>query len=66
MSHKPLPNAPGGGLAVPPRWHVLPFRSAKGRVTAADAQLSNVRLPRPWIVPSFPIQTNNKVLPADG
>jgi hypothetical protein len=56
----------GWVIRVPAGWHVLPFRSSTDGASAAGVQLSNVKLPAPSIVPSFPIQTNDKALPISG
>jgi hypothetical protein len=58
----------GGGWAVtvPHGWHAVPFRDSKGGVVASGVQLSNVRLPAPWVLPGFPIQANDRVMPYDG
>lgn len=59
-------DASGWLIRVPAGWHVLPFQSSTDGASAAGVQLSNVKLPAPSIVPSFPIQTNDKVLPISG
>jgi len=59
-------DASGFVIRAPAGWHVLPFRSSTDGASAAGVQLSNVKLPAPSIVPSFPIQTNDKVLPISG
>jgi hypothetical protein len=59
-------DASGWVIRVPAGWHVLPFRSSTDGASASGAQLTNVKLPAPSIVPSFPIQANDKVLPARG
>ena len=56
----------GWVIRVPAGWHVQPFRSSAGGARAAGVQLSNVKLPAPSVVPSFPIQADDKVLPATG
>jgi hypothetical protein len=53
-------------IDVPPGWHVVPFETSKGNATARGAQVSNIELPAPSVVPGFPIQANGKDLPADG
>ena len=58
---------PAGWAAdVPPRWHVIPFSDPNGGVDSAGAQISNVRLPVPGVVPGYPIQVNGRVLPSRG
>src|SRR5215471_2219075 len=57
-------DASGWVIRVPAGWHVRPFRSSVDGASAAGVQLSNVKLPAPMVVPSFPIQANDKVLPA--
>jgi len=59
-------DASGWVIRVPAGWHVLPFRSSTDGASAAGVQLSNIKLPAPTVVPSFPIQTNGKVLPTRG
>src|ERR1700683_3948932 len=59
-------DAAGWEIRVPPACHILPFRSSAGRANAAGVQLSNVKLPAPSILPSFPIQASAKALPAAG
>lgn len=59
-------DASGWLIRVPAGWRVLPFRSSAGGASAAGVQLSNVKLPAPSIVASFPIQANDKVLPVSG
>jgi hypothetical protein len=56
----------GWTIDVPPGWHVTPFETSKGNATASGAQVSNIELPSPSLVPGFPIQTNGGDLPADG
>lgn len=51
---------------VPARWHEAHFTDSAGRVVSAGVQISNVRLPLPAVVPGYPIQVNNRVLPARG
>jgi len=59
-------DAAGWVIRVPAGWHVLPFRSSADGARAAGVQLSNLRLPAPALVPSFPVQANDKILPATG
>jgi hypothetical protein len=59
-------DAAGWMIDVPPGWHVISFHSSKDGPTAAGAQISNVRLPAPTIMPGFPIQANGETLPAHG
>ncbi len=56
----------GWTIDVPPGWHVTPFETTKGGATARGAQVSNLELPSPSLVPGFPIQTNESDLPDDG
>lgn len=56
----------GWSIKVPPGWHAVPFRDSKDGITSAGLQLSNVQLPTPSLVPGYPIQVNNRVLPARG
>jgi hypothetical protein len=51
---------------VPPGWHVAPFETSKASASASGAQVSNVELVSPSIVPGFPIQVNGRDLPDDG
>jgi hypothetical protein len=56
----------GWSIKVPPGWHALPFRYSNHGITSAGLQLSNVQLPPPSLVPGYPIQVSNRVLPARG
>ena len=56
----------GWAVTVPHGWHAVPFRVAKGGVVSSGVQLSNIRLPLPRILPGFPIQANDRVMPYDG
>jgi WD40-like Beta Propeller Repeat len=53
-------------IYVPPGWHVVRFSDAKGNVRSTGIQISNVRLPRPALLPGLPIQVNAEVLPPGG
>src|ERR1700685_1331152 len=53
-------------LMVPPGWYVVQFSDSKDGIASAGVQLSNVRLPRPSLLPGFPIQVNDQVLPPHG
>lgn len=58
---------PGGWVInLPPGWHLVRFRETKGRVASAGAQISNVRLPCPTVIPGYPMQVNDRLLPARG
>jgi hypothetical protein len=56
----------GWTIEVPHGWRVVPFSLSNARVAAAGAQVSNMQLARPSIMPGVPIQANGLVLPADG
>ena len=56
----------GWTIDIPKGWHVAQFDSTSGNASAKGAQISNVALPKPWVVPRFPMQTNGKVLPPAG
>jgi len=56
----------GWSIKVPPGWHARQFTSTRNGITASGVQLSNVKLPPPSLVPGYPIQVQNRVLPADG
>jgi hypothetical protein len=56
----------GWVIMVPPGWHAVRFNDSKDGITSAGAQVSNVQLPRPSLVPGFPIQVNGDVLPVRG
>ena len=56
----------GWTVDVPPGWHVVRFTDSKTGVVSAGVQLSNVRLPAPSLLPGYPIQVNNRDLPARG
>ena len=55
----------GWSVNVPPGWHVVRFSESRDGV-GPGAQFSNVRLPKPASVPGYPIQVNERVLPARG
>jgi hypothetical protein len=59
-------DAAGWMIDVPPGWHVLSFRSSKDGATAAGAQISNVPLAAPVLMPGFPVQASGETLPARG
>jgi hypothetical protein len=59
-------DAAGWMIDIPPGWHVLSFRSSKDGATAAGAQISNVPLPAPALMPGFPVQASGETLPAHG
>lgn len=59
-------DAAGWMIDIPPGWHVLSFRSSKDGATAAGAQISNVSLPAPALMPGFPVQASGQTLPARG
>jgi hypothetical protein len=56
----------GWSINVPPGWHARQFTSTRNGITSSGVQLSNVKLPPPSVVPGYPIQVKNRVLPADG
>jgi hypothetical protein len=56
----------GWAIDVPARWHVIRFSDSNGGFDSAGAQISNVRLPVPAVVPGNPIQVNGRVLAARG
>jgi hypothetical protein len=71
----PVPSGTAGGvyrdtagwtIQVAPGWRVVPFRSAKGGLSAEGAEISNVKLPRPTLVPWAPIQSDGRSLPKGG
>jgi hypothetical protein len=45
---------------------VIRFSDSNGGVDSAGAQISNVRLPVPAVVPGYPIQVNGRLLPSRG
>lgn len=59
-------DAAGWMIDVPPGWHVVSFHTSKDGATAAGAQISNVSLPAPTIMPGFPVQASGQTLPAHG
>lgn len=59
-------DAAGWSVEVPPGWHSVQFSDSAKGITSAGVQLSNVPLPPPSLVPGFPVQVNNRVLPAHG
>jgi hypothetical protein len=56
----------GWTVQMPPGWLVTPFETSKGDASAKGAQISDVALPPPSIVPGYPIQVNGNDLPNDG
>jgi hypothetical protein len=56
----------GWSLKVPAGWHARKFSDTKDGITSAGVQLSNVKLPPPSLVPGYPVQVNNRVLPGRG
>jgi hypothetical protein len=56
----------GWTVEVPPSWHLVRFHGSKGGVSAAGAQLSNIRLPAPTVIPGYPIQSPLGRRPARG
>jgi hypothetical protein len=56
----------GWRLKVPAGWHVRHFSATDHGITSTGVQLSNVKLPTPSLVPGYPIQVNNRVLPPRG
>lgn len=56
----------GWAIVVPPGWHVLPFTEEYDGITTAGAQLSNVPLPPPSVIPGYPLQVSDPLLPAHG
>jgi hypothetical protein len=58
---------PGGwSIEVPLGWQVVPFDTSAEGTTARGALISNVTLPSPSLAPGYPLQTNDRDLPADG
>jgi hypothetical protein len=56
----------GWAVTVPRGWHAVPFTDSKDGIVSSGVQLSNVPLPPPSLVPGFPIQVNDRVLPDRG
>ena len=56
----------GWTIVVPRGWHVAQFSDSKNGITSAGVQLSNVPLPAPALIPGYPIQVDDLVLPARG
>ena len=56
----------GWTVDVPPGWHVDRFSDSANAVTSAGGQLSNVRLPAPSLIPGYPVQVNDRLLPSHG
>jgi hypothetical protein len=56
----------GWSMKIPAGWRALPFSDTRGGITATGVQLSNVRLPLPSLIPGYPIQVNDRVLPGRG
>jgi hypothetical protein len=56
----------GWSVKLPPGWHARQFSDTQNGVTSSGVQLSNVKLPLPSLIPGYPVQVNNKVLPGGG
>jgi len=56
----------GWSIKVPPGWHARQFSVTRNGITSTGVQLSNVKLPQPSLLPGYPVQVNDKVLPGDG
>ncbi len=56
----------GWSLRVPAGWHARQFSVTKDGITSAGVQLSNVKLPTPSLVPGYPVQVSNRLLPTHG
>lgn len=53
-------------IEVPPGWHAVRFSDSKDGITSTGVQLSNTQLPPPTLIPGYPIQVNDQVLPERG
>ncbi len=47
----------GWTVDVPSGWHLVHFSGSNGGVAAAGAQISNVRLTGPRVIPGYPVQS---------
>lgn len=56
----------GWSIKVPPGWHARQFSDTRNGITSSGVQLSNVKLPLPSLVPGYPVQVNDRVLPGNG
>jgi hypothetical protein len=56
----------GWTITVPPGWHVAPFSDTQDGITTTGVQLSNVPLSPPSVIPGYPVQVLDQVLPAHG
>jgi len=56
----------GWSIKVPPGWHARQFSDTRNGITSSGVQLSNVGLPLPSLVPGYPVQVNDRVLPGHG
>ena len=56
----------GWTIEVPQGWHLVRFSGSKGGVSSAGAQVSDVRLPAPKVIPGYPIQAPLGAQPARG
>jgi len=59
-------NNSGWTVIYPRGWHLIRFQASKGDASSAGVQLSNVTLPKPALIPGYPIQVNGQVLPKHG
>lgn len=56
----------GWMVTVPQGWQVIHFKETRTHVAIAGAEISNVRLPSPLVVPGYPLQVRGQDLPASG
>jgi hypothetical protein len=56
----------GWTILIPPGWHIASFSDTEDGTTTSGVQLSNLPLPPPSVIPGYPVQVNDQVLPAHG
>ena len=56
----------GWSVAAPHGWHIVRFSESKRGVVSTGVQISSVRLSAPTLVVGYPIQVQDRVLPARG
>lgn len=56
----------GWTASLPSGWHELRFVDSTSLLTVAGTMLSNISLPKPVLIPGYPIQASGETLPARG
>jgi hypothetical protein len=56
----------GWTIDIPRGWRLVRFTGSKGGVSSAGAEISNVPLPSPKVLPGYPVQADGLALPHQG